>query len=281
MQQQYKQPMQQQYKQPMQQQYQQPMQQQYKQPMQQQYKQPMQQQYQQPMQQQYKQPIQQQYQQPMQQQYKQPTQQQYNQQTTQQQYQQPTQQQYNQPMQQQYNQQPTQQYYDQQQYDQKQYNKPPIKKATNNKLQGPVPKVLHLEVSDVNNKSSYNYPFNKIDNINCIKLNNYSVPKINFNIQEYKNNTLLLQKNNNEIQVTINKGNYTIETLLEVLNSKLDNIKLSLFANPSILFKLSYVFLPIITALFLFPSVNLLNLAMSSLISHNSVLFLPIPLFLQ
>jgi len=129
----------------------------------------------------------------------------------------------------QYNQQPIQPQYNQKM----QVNKPiPVKKTvkfiepTNKRISEP--KVLHLEVSDLNNKSSYSYPFNKIDNINCIKLNNYSVPKITFNIEEHKNNTLLLKKNNNEIQVTINKGNYTIETLLEVLNKKLDNIKLSL-----------------------------------------------------
>ena len=90
------------------------------------------------------------------------------------------------------------------------------------------PRILYLEVSDINNRSSYSFPFNPINNVTSIKLNNYSLPRINFNIEENKNNMLLLRKNNQDLQVTINKGNYTIETLLEVLNSKLENIKLSL-----------------------------------------------------
>ncbi len=90
------------------------------------------------------------------------------------------------------------------------------------------PRILYLEVSDVNNKSSYSFPFAPINNINSIKLNNYSLPKINFNVEENKNNILLLKKNGEEIIITINKGNYTIDSLLEVLNSKLNNIKLSL-----------------------------------------------------
>jgi len=97
------------------------------------------------------------------------------------------------------------------------------------------PRILYLEVSDNNNQSSYNFPFNPINNINSIKLTNYSLPRINFNIEENKNNMLLLKKNNQELSITINKGNYTIETLLGVLNSKLENIKLALTLEQTIM----------------------------------------------
>ena len=90
------------------------------------------------------------------------------------------------------------------------------------------PRILYLEVADTNNQSSYSFPFVPIDNINSIKLTNYSLPKINFNIEENKNNMLLLRKNNNDIQIVIKKGFYTIENLIDTLNSKMDNIKLSL-----------------------------------------------------
>jgi hypothetical protein len=90
------------------------------------------------------------------------------------------------------------------------------------------PKILYLEVTNNNNNAVYSFPFAPINNITSIKLNNYSLPKINFNVEENKNNMLILKKNDDEIKITINKGNYTIDSLLEVLNSKLDNIKLSL-----------------------------------------------------
>jgi len=104
------------------------------------------------------------------------------------------------------------------------------------------PRILYLEVSDPNNKSSYSFPFAPINNINSIKLNHYSLPKINFNIEENKNNMLLLRKNNEEINITINKGHYTIETLLEVLNSKLNNIKLSLTTEQTIMIESNEIF---------------------------------------
>jgi hypothetical protein len=59
-------------------------------------------------------------------------------------------------------------------------------------------------------------------------LNHYSLPNIQFNIEENKNNALIIKKDNIEMKILINKGKYTIETLLDALNLKLDNIKLSL-----------------------------------------------------
>ena len=87
---------------------------------------------------------------------------------------------------------------------------------------------IHVEVTDSQNRSAYNFPLNNINNVISIKLNHYSLPNIQFNIEENKNNALIIKKDNIEMKILINKGKYTIDSLLDALNSKLDNIKLSL-----------------------------------------------------
>jgi hypothetical protein len=67
-----------------------------------------------------------------------------------------------------------------------------------------------------------------MDNVTDIKLNYYSVPNIQLNIEENKNNYLIIKRNDIETKINIPKGKYTIDTLINTLNDKLTNIKISL-----------------------------------------------------
>jgi hypothetical protein len=86
---------------------------------------------------------------------------------------------------------------------------------------------IHVEVSDQNNAPAYKFPL-YMDNVTDIKLNYYSVPNIQLNIEENKNNYLIIKRNDIETKINIPKGKYTIDTLINTLNDKLTNIKISL-----------------------------------------------------
>ena len=87
---------------------------------------------------------------------------------------------------------------------------------------------LHIEVYHPDNIASYKFPLNNITNITHIKLNHYSIPDIQLNVEENKNNFIIIKRNDIETKISINKGKYTIDSLINVLNEKLENIKLSL-----------------------------------------------------
>jgi len=101
---------------------------------------------------------------------------------------------------------------------------------------------LHVEVSEPNCKSNYSFPLDTITNVKSIKLTHYSLPEIQFNIEENKNNYIVVCQNDVETKYIINRGKYTIDTLLEVLNNKLKNIKFYLNLDQTIKIESDEVF---------------------------------------
>jgi hypothetical protein len=77
-----------------------------------------------------------------------------------------------------------------------------------------------MEITNENNMSSYIWNFNKSYNVIGLKLMSYSLPIPRFNIMN-KNNKLILNFNDNNIQVDIPVGKYTIDELVELLNKKI------------------------------------------------------------
>ena len=76
-----------------------------------------------------------------------------------------------------------------------------------------------MEICNENFSSYYTYNFEKLDNISSIKLLSYSIPNINFNIEEDKNNIFEFEfESNNSIEIKIESGKYNIEELLTALN---------------------------------------------------------------
>jgi hypothetical protein len=90
------------------------------------------------------------------------------------------------------------------------------------------PQYIQMEVTNLENKSSYVWKLQEpLNNVTGIKLISYSIPETKFNIEENKNNILKFNINNKEIKINIATGKYTIEELINIINSKSD-IKLSL-----------------------------------------------------
>ncbi len=92
---------------------------------------------------------------------------------------------------------------------------------------------MQMEVSNDESKSNYTWAMNKIFNVTGIKLIAYSLPIPRFNIEENKNNVLVLKVNNKEIKVVLSTGKYNIEDLIETINNNLNqnidnNIQLSI-----------------------------------------------------
>jgi hypothetical protein len=86
---------------------------------------------------------------------------------------------------------------------------------------------LQIEVSNEDNKSNYVWPIKNIENVIGIKLMSYSLPLPRFNIEENKNNTLKLKNNlNEEVVLSVKSGKYTIENLIDKMNSMTDKFKL-------------------------------------------------------
>ena len=91
---------------------------------------------------------------------------------------------------------------------------------------------LHLDIN--NTSSSYTYQLTPINNVYGIKLNHYSLPNIQYNINEDKNNILIIKQNNIEMKIVINKGKYDIETLIDALNKKMETFKILLLTDQHI-----------------------------------------------
>jgi hypothetical protein len=86
---------------------------------------------------------------------------------------------------------------------------------------------LQIEVTNANNESKYLFPLEKVNNAIGIKLMSYSIPNPMFNIEENKNNELKLLYKDNEIILTIPNGKYTIDELIDSLNTELNNKNLT------------------------------------------------------
>ena len=84
-------------------------------------------------------------------------------------------------------------------------------------------KSQYLQLEITNNKSSYLWPMNEIQNVMSIKLLSYSLPVPRFNIEENKNNLLSLKINNEIIEIVIPTGKYTIDELINVINTKFES----------------------------------------------------------
>ena len=84
-------------------------------------------------------------------------------------------------------------------------------------------KFYQMEIYNEHFSSYYTYNFEKLDNISSIKLLSYSIPNINFNIEEDKNNIFEFEfEPNNTIEIKLESGKYSIDELLNSMN-KNDN----------------------------------------------------------
>ena len=91
------------------------------------------------------------------------------------------------------------------------------------------PRNIQMEVSNNENKSLYTWELREpLKNVTGIKLLSYSIPENKFNIEENKNNTIIFNINSKEIKINITTGKYNIEELINNINSKISEIKLSL-----------------------------------------------------
>ena len=92
-------------------------------------------------------------------------------------------------------------------------------------------KQIQLEVSNPKCSSSYIYPVNNIDNVIGIKLVSYSLPIPRYNI-DTRNNLFKFKLNEEEKEIIIKPGKYTIDNLINYIDNKLkeinENITMSL-----------------------------------------------------
>ena len=80
-------------------------------------------------------------------------------------------------------------------------------------------KFYQMEICNENFSSYYTYNFEKIDNIASIKLLSYSIPSIEFNINEDKNNIFEFEfEPNIVLEIKLDSGKYTIDDLIIALN---------------------------------------------------------------
>ena len=79
-----------------------------------------------------------------------------------------------------------------------------------------------MNVSSNENKSSYDYYFEPLDNVVSLKIVSCSLPIPRFNIDE-NNNKLYFTKNNESIEVVLKKGKYSIDRLIEIINFETKN----------------------------------------------------------
>jgi len=90
---------------------------------------------------------------------------------------------------------------------------------------------LQLEVSNIENLSSYTWSMEPIKNVTGIKLATYSLPVPRFNIEENKNNILSFTFNDEVKSVILNTGKYTIDELISSLDEKIKIINENLSIN--------------------------------------------------
>jgi hypothetical protein len=76
-----------------------------------------------------------------------------------------------------------------------------------------------LDVSSENSLTYYTYNFNTINNIIGIQLEKFSIPEIEYNIEEDINNIFELEIDNENKQIILGDGKYDINSLIETLNT--------------------------------------------------------------
>jgi hypothetical protein len=81
-----------------------------------------------------------------------------------------------------------------------------------------------LDVSSENSLTHYVYNFNPIENITGLKLDKYSIPHINYNIEDEINNMFEIEINDENKQIIIESGKYDTISLIKSLNN--NNINL-------------------------------------------------------
>jgi len=85
---------------------------------------------------------------------------------------------------------------------------------------------IQLDISPDEPLSNFSFEFETIENIIGIKLMSYSIPEARYNIESEKNNIFQIKNINNEIiELKLNSGKYSIESLLEKLNTKSEKYK--------------------------------------------------------
>ena len=88
---------------------------------------------------------------------------------------------------------------------------------------------IQLDISPNDPLSEFSFEFGPIENIIGIKLMSYSIPQARYNIESGKNNIFQIKNMNNEIiELKLNSGKYSIESLLEKLNTKSEKYKFEL-----------------------------------------------------
>ena len=88
---------------------------------------------------------------------------------------------------------------------------------------------IQLDISPDEPLSHFSFEFGPIENIIGIKLMSYSIPQARYNIESEKNNIFQIKNMNNEIiELKLNSGKYSIESLLEKLNKISDKYKFEL-----------------------------------------------------
>ena len=88
---------------------------------------------------------------------------------------------------------------------------------------------IQLDISPNEPLSEFSFEFGPIENIIGIKLMSYSIPQARYNIESEKNNIFQIKNINDEIiELKLNSGKYSIESLLEKLNTKSEKYKFEL-----------------------------------------------------
>ena len=94
-------------------------------------------------------------------------------------------------------------------------------------------KKIQVDIFSKEENGKYTYNFNKINNIQSIKLISYSLPNPRFNISDH-NNILKYTIGNKQSSIKINNGNYNIGNLIETINSVCKDFNLTLNTNQKI-----------------------------------------------
>ena len=88
---------------------------------------------------------------------------------------------------------------------------------------------IQLDISPSESNNQFTFEFGPIENIVGMKLMSYSIPQSRYNIESGKNNIFRIKTSENEmIELKLNSGKYTIENLIEKLNSKSDKYNFEL-----------------------------------------------------
>jgi hypothetical protein len=77
-----------------------------------------------------------------------------------------------------------------------------------------------MDISPQTSTSKYVFNFNKISNINGIRMMSYSIPVPRYNIEEDKNNIFKVKCEDEIIEIKLNSGKYKIDDLLNLLTKK-------------------------------------------------------------